>query len=228
MAVKRKQISVAGSKTEASEEVTLTRGHKKKARTRQALLDAALRIFAQQGVAELQLNKLAEEANVSQGTVYNYFTSREEVLDAVGLEMANQFSHRISAVSEGIENGAQRTSVGIRMFIRETERNPLWASAIVSVYQYDQQIRSAVAGYLREDLLLGEKQGSFKFDNIEIAMGIVAFATIGCMAAILDGHHTAAVDTTVAKMLLMSLGMRQADAAKVANLPLPESTKNKK
>jgi AcrR family transcriptional regulator len=157
--------------------------------------------------------------------VYNYFRTREEVLEAVGVELANQFSHRISAVSAGIENGAERVSIGIRMFIREAEQNPLWARAVVSIYQYDKSIRSAVANYLRSDLLLGEKQELFKFESIEIAMGIVAFSTIGCMISILDGYQAAVVDTTVAQMLLMALGLTHAKAARVAHLPLPERKK---
>ena len=43
----------------------LTRGHKKKARTRQQLLDAALKIYAHKGAGELALNELAQEAGVS-------------------------------------------------------------------------------------------------------------------------------------------------------------------
>lgn len=218
----KKAKVVPQTRSATTAETGLTRGHKKKARTRQTLVDAALRIFAQQGVAELQLNKLAEEAQVSNGTVYNYFRTREEVLEAVGVELANQFSHRISAVSAGIENGAQRVSIGVRMFIRETEQNPLWARAVVSIYQYDKNIRSVVANYLRCDLLLGEKQGSFKFENIEVAMGIVVFSTIGCMISILDGYHTAAVDSTVAQMLLMALGATPAKAARIAHMPLPD------
>lgn len=224
MAARKKTSALAGTTPRQSTEAGLTRGHKKKARTRQSLVEAALRIFAQHGVAELQLNRLAEEAQVSNGTVYNYFRTREEVLEAVGVELANQFSHRISAMSVGVENGAERVSIGIRMFIREAEQNPLWASAVVSIYQYDKNIRSVVASYLRSDLLLGEKQGWFQFGNIEIAMGIVAASTIGCMTSLLDGYRAADMGVTVAQMLLMALGMTQARASRIAHLPLPSAT----
>ena len=56
-----------------SAEQPLTRGHKKRARTRQSLIEAALRIYARKGVGELALNELAAEAEVSNGTIYNYF-----------------------------------------------------------------------------------------------------------------------------------------------------------
>jgi AcrR family transcriptional regulator len=54
----------------ATKDDALTRGHKKKARTRQQLLEAALRIYARKGAGDLALNELAEECGVSNGTVY--------------------------------------------------------------------------------------------------------------------------------------------------------------
>lgn len=200
----------------------LTRGFKKKARTRQALVEAAIRIYAGKGVGELQLNELAEEAAVSSGTVYNYFKTREEVLQAVGIELANQFSHRIAVVSQGVENGAERVVVGVRMFIHQGRRDPVWASAVVRVFQYDKNIRSVVANNLRGDLQLGLRQGHLHYQNEEIAMGVVASVTIGAMTAILDGFDQPECDSIIAEMLLLGLGMTPAKARRVAGLPLPK------
>lgn len=200
-----------------------TRGFKKKARTRQALVEAAMRIYAGKGVGELQLNELAEEAAVSNGTVYNYFKTREEVLQAVGIELANQFSHRITAVSQGIENGAERLVVGVRMFIHQGRKDPVWASAVVRVFQYDKNIRSVVANNLRGDLRLGLQQGQLHYQQEEIAMGLVASATIGAMTAILDGFDQPECDAILAEMLLLGMGMTPARARRVAGLPLPEA-----
>lgn len=200
-----------------------TRGFKKKARTRQALVEAAMRIYADKGVGELQLNELAEEAAVSNGTVYNYFKTREEVLQAVGIELANQLSHRITAVSQDIENGAERVVVGVRMFIHQGRLDPVWASAVVRVFQYDRNIRSVVANNLRGDLQLGLRQGFLRYQNEEIAMGLVASATIGAMTAILDGFDQPECDSIIAEMLLLGLGMTPAKAHRIAYLPLPEA-----
>ncbi len=206
------------------EEKALTRGHKKKARTRQSLVEAALRIYAQKGIGELHLNELAEEAQVSNGTVYNYFRSREEVLDAVGVELASQFSLKVSTLSQGIDNGAERLSVGVRMFIEQTLQDPLWASAVVCVYQYDQNIRSAVVNSLRHDLQLGLQQGHFHVANEDIAMRMVTASTMGVMTAVLDGCKPDNVDSIVAESVLLSLGMERGAAKRVAYLPLPDSS----
>lgn len=212
-------------KTSAAEdrEQKLTRGHKKKARTRKNLVDAALRIYAKKGIGELHLNELAEEAQVSNGTVYNYFRSREEVLDAVGVELASQLALNVSALSHSIASGAERLSIGVRMFIVHTKQDPVWASAVVRVYQYDQNIRSTVVNSLRNDMQLGMTQGYFEVADEEISMRMVAYSTIGVMTAMLDGYDSVGVDSMVAESVLRSLGMNRDEARQVAYLPLPQN-----
>lgn len=207
--------------TPESSSQKLTRGHKKKARTRQTLIDAALRIYAQKGIGELHLNQLAHEAQVSNGTVYNYFRTREEVLEAVGIELAGQFSLRISELSQSVKSGAERLSIGVRMFIEYTRLDPVWASAVVRVYQYDQNIRSTVVNSLRSDLQLGVAQGDFEVANEDIAMRMVSSSTMGVMTAVLDGCQPEQVDSIAAESILLSLGMEKNDAKRVAYLSLP-------
>ncbi len=199
----------------------LTRGFKKKARTRQALLEAAIRLYAEKGVGELLLNELAEQAGVSNGTVYNYFKTRDEVLQAVGIELANQLSQRVTVISQGIENGAARVAVGVRTFIRQARLDPVWAAAVVRVFQYDRNIRSIVAENLRFDLQLGLRQGAFRYQDEAIAMGFVASVTTGAITGILDGVDQPNYDTVVAEMLLLGLGLTPAKARRIAQSPLP-------
>lgn len=202
----------------------LTRGYKKKARTRQALLNAAVTIYAEKGVSELLLNELADMAGVSNGTVYNYFSSREAVLEAVGMELADQYSHQITRFSTNISNGAERLCAGVRMFIRHAKEEPVWAGAVVNILRYDSKINTAVAGNLRRDLQSGLRQGSLHYSNEDTALVLVVSATTGMLAALLDGHAQPDCDVLLAEMLLLGLGVNAAEAKRIARLPLPEVT----
>lgn len=203
---------------------TLTRGHKKKARTRQELLDAALRIYARVGVSGLALNTLAEEAGVSNGTVYNYFRTREEVLEAVGLELAVQLSQQILVFSEGVSSGAERLCIAVRTFMGKALDDPEWAQALITVVRYAESMRSALATYMRADLQAGRKQGDFDYANEEMAMAMVVSATMGAMNLVVGGVDVEHPDRIAAEMILLSLGVPAEKARHITSLPLPRAS----
>jgi AcrR family transcriptional regulator len=52
----------------------------KRQRTRQALIDAAIRLFGEKGYEQTTVAEIAAAAEVSTKTFFNYFTSKDEVL----------------------------------------------------------------------------------------------------------------------------------------------------
>jgi AcrR family transcriptional regulator len=66
--------------------MTPTRQERKESITRmreQQILDAALKIFSRKGFAEATTTEIAQEAGVAEGTIYNYYRSKRELLIAV-------------------------------------------------------------------------------------------------------------------------------------------------
>lgn len=59
------------------------RGSKPKADNREQLIDIALRLFSQQGIARTSLNAIAREAGVTPAMLHYYFNSREQLLDVM-------------------------------------------------------------------------------------------------------------------------------------------------
>jgi len=56
------------------------------AEKRRAILDAAIRVFAERGFNHCRVSDIADEAGVAYGLVYHYFKSKDAVLDEVFLE----------------------------------------------------------------------------------------------------------------------------------------------
>jgi AcrR family transcriptional regulator len=54
--------------------------HKVQGETRQRLLEAAAEEFARVGYSEASINTISTSAGYAKGTIYNYFTSKREVL----------------------------------------------------------------------------------------------------------------------------------------------------
>ena len=77
----------------------LHRRRRKQARP-QELLDAALELFVEKGFAATRIEEVALRAGVSKGTLYIYYSSKEELLKAV-------ISHHLSArIAEGAAQAA--------------------------------------------------------------------------------------------------------------------------
>ena len=65
------------------------------ARTAQ-ILDAAEFVFSQKGYERATTREIADVADVSEGTLYNYFGSKSELLDAVAQSFADDISNEIA------------------------------------------------------------------------------------------------------------------------------------
>lgn len=208
-------------KTSTTPNHPLTRGHKKRERTRQGLIDAALRLLARKEVGEVALLEVASEAEVASGTVYNYFRTRDEVVEAVGIALADEFSEAIAALSVAINSGASRLTIGVRMFIRRAVADPEWASAVIRVVHFDQAIRSKIAGHVLADLRAGTEEGVFNYPDENIALDLVVSCGVAGMRAVVEGRSVEEHDSKVAEMVLKALGATSARARKLAQQALP-------
>lgn len=74
------------------------RGSKPDAANRERLIDIALRLFSQQGIARTSLNAIAREAGVTPAMLHYYFNSREQLLDVMIEERFLPLRARISGV----------------------------------------------------------------------------------------------------------------------------------
>src|ERR1700684_1954710 len=61
-------------------EMTMGRRERKKAATRQALADAALRLFLEQGYDQVTVRDIAEAADVSTTTLFKHFPGKEALV----------------------------------------------------------------------------------------------------------------------------------------------------
>lgn len=99
--------------------MTETHAPKSKAQTRARILAAAGKLIDQYGPLKTTVADVAREANMSPANIYNFFASRDEILEAVGeLHMA-EIRHVLAL---GVHR-ADKAWDGIRLLFVETARN---------------------------------------------------------------------------------------------------------
>lgn len=90
---------------------------------RQAILDAAFRVFAQQGFDQASVDAIAAEAGVAKATIYNHFRDKESVLrELVTVEAARALAEHLAIVEGLSDTGgdlrAMLEDVGFRLLER--------------------------------------------------------------------------------------------------------------
>jgi AcrR family transcriptional regulator len=87
---------------------------RKKEQTRQAIADAARRLFDRRGFEEVTVAEVARAADVSEGTVFNYFPSKEDLYYS---QMESFEAALVDAVRE--RPGGESVLTAFRRFVLE-------------------------------------------------------------------------------------------------------------
>jgi AcrR family transcriptional regulator len=89
---------------------------------RNAVLDAALRVFADAGFRRASLAEIGDEAGVTKGCVYHYFDSKEELLLALMRERSSSAARACMAGEEPTSR-EEALSLMVRSLWRKFERD---------------------------------------------------------------------------------------------------------
>jgi AcrR family transcriptional regulator len=133
-------------------------------RTRQKLLEAAERIFAELGYHDASIVKITEAAGVAQGTFYLYFESKKQIFDELVLDLNARVRHAMTEAAERGSTRAERELLGFGAFFRFTAEHPAlyriirqaeFVSPETLVTHYERLTGGYVAG-LRQAMDAGE------------------------------------------------------------------------
>lgn len=88
---------------------------------KQAIIEAAAQIIAEQGVTGASHRRIAERAAVPLGATTQYFASREELIHAALASMAAQLDQDLAALAEDLASGDEATRTVARHFLSYAE-----------------------------------------------------------------------------------------------------------
>lgn len=194
----------------------------KRQRTRCQLLLAAMQVYAQKGVAGASLQDIAAAAGVASGTIYNYFSTREEVAEHAALWLATTLCECIAQGHAAVRRGAERMAFGNRRYLWLAEHSPAWALLLLDVGAAVPAFAEAIRAYAVEDLRLGIRQKEFRVFSEAAAVDLIGGTIGSAMATIAHGHAPEGHASAVAATVLQGLGMAASEAQAIARLPLPE------
>jgi len=188
----------------------------KKERTRSVLIDGAISAVALHGIQGASIKEIATLAGVSNGTYYNYFKSRDDVLRLAANAVAKEITDEIADQVEGIPNGLGRLIVSTKLFIDRSTMAADWGSLIVDVVHQLADTRINIAEHLQADVALAIAQGDIADMPNDFAIHQIACLIALAIEMIIKGKDDPAIDIAgqTCVSVLQVLGMSAGDAAK--------------
>lgn len=93
-------------------------------RRREEILQAATKLFARRGFADTDVQVIADCLGVGKGTVYRYFSSKEELFLAVVDRGMHQLKQAVDAATSQTGQSLERVAAGIRAYLTFFDEHP--------------------------------------------------------------------------------------------------------
>lgn len=205
--------------------VPANRLDRRKARTRQALVDAAVRLIAEGRGERASIQEITEAADIGFGSFYNHFAGKEELFQTASEEVLERWAEIIDTACAGIEDPAEVFATSLRISGRLAWTHPDIAGFLIGAGLELLDAPSGLAPRALRDIRAGQASGRFTVLDAEIALSAVAGGLLGLLR--LHGRDPVLVAETsvdeLAEACLRLLGLPAAQARRVARLPVPRS-----
>jgi AcrR family transcriptional regulator len=217
------------SESDATAAASAPRRDRRKARTRQALIDAARRIMADRGVADVSIQQITDAADVGFGSFYNFFPDKAQLFEAALQQALEEYGALIDSVTESAEDPAEVVAIAIKMMGQLVSVNPEMARIFVRAGDSSLVWPSGIAARALRDIERGIAAGRFNVTNAYAALAMLAGGLFGLlqMQVVMDDSLLGEdISSALAEQLLRGLGVPDSDAARIARMPLPEPSEN--
>jgi AcrR family transcriptional regulator len=174
---------------------TAERRARERAQRRQEILDAARQVFFARGFHRPTMDDVAASAEVSKGTIYLYFESKEEILALLLLEGLDLLLDEMETAHEAAGLVPEEALCALaRAYLRFSQANPSYLRLImafdrgrfegaISRELYEQVLSRSLRGLdlLARTIEAGTRSGSFAVDDPWRAAGSVWAAVNGVL-----------------------------------------------
>src|SRR5271165_7504184 len=203
----------------------VSRLDRRKARTRQALIDAAVRLIAEGRGDRASIAEITEEADIGFGSFYNHFDSKEQLFGTASGELLERWGQVIDQACADISDPAEVLAVSLRLSGRLGWTHPDIARFLTGVSLEGLDASRGLAPRALRDIRAGQAAGRFTVSDARIALSAVAGGLIELLRLREqepDGVDESAVDQLAAACLRL-LGVPSTEARRLAHRSLPAS-----
>ncbi len=192
----------------------------KRRATRAALITAARNLIFERGYERISIQDITNRAEVSTGTYYNYFETKQAIFFAVADSMQRELADEIEATRAGIKDPAMIVSVTLKYYFYQSLDNEEWREFTHCAGLGDLPLLQP-SDECAEDIQRGVKAGRFRVDDIHFTQNLITGMTEHVSREISKGAlPRSGVDFAIRSILQM-LGLPDLVSKALTQTPLP-------
>src|SRR5215469_3197026 len=203
-----------------------TRLDRRKARTRQALIDAAARLIAEGRGDRASIQEITDTAYIGFGSFYNHFDSKDQLFATASAEVLERWGQMIDQACAGIADPAEVFARSFRISGRLGRTHPEIARFLTGTGLDVLDSPTGLAPRALRDIKAGQQTGRFIPMPPETALSAVAGGLLGLLRLSQrePERTTDEVVDQLAEAILRLLGVPVREAAELAALTVPDTS----
>jgi AcrR family transcriptional regulator len=192
---------------------------RRRARTRQALMDAGRTLFAARHVDGVSVDEIVAAAEVAKGSFYNHFADKDVFAREIAAMVRRQVEQAVNDANVGTDDPAQHLARAVCVFVRFAIEHRASAQVLWRLNAGATMADAPINRALRDNLAAGIRAKRFKHVDIESAVLLVIGIIVVALRHALEERLVTApkkIARNAAAGLLRSFGIPAAQAAQLA------------
>lgn len=166
-----------------------------RASLRREILDAASRLFAEEGYQRVTMRRLAERIEYSPTTIYLYFKDKDELLRAVCDETFSQLAGKLERLGKSSSSPAGYLREGLKAYVEFGLANPdQYAATFLrpvpagKTPEFENSAGARAFGFLRQAVQACAESGDIRTPDVEMTAQSLWAAVHGLTALLITEH----------------------------------------
>lgn len=199
---------------------TESRVARKRREARARIISAAETLMRTRPIESVTISDITSAADVGHGTFYLHFKSKNEVLLPIVRAAAAQWDSEIQAHLGDCEDPAEVVGLSTRFMARLLHRDPLWRWLLREGGLPLELVNDAIGRFSARDFGRGLLSGRFQVADLQAANNFMGGGFVAGLLASFHADDPAEAIDHMAELILRTLGLDVADAARIAHQPL--------
>lgn len=94
---------------------------------KQLIIQAAIEVFSKSDFKNSRITEIAQRANVSEGTIYQYFRNKEDLFFSIPIEKTKEFDEQVALHLQGVDGALNKLKKYVWYDLYFFENNPHYA-----------------------------------------------------------------------------------------------------